>query len=226
MIKSFSLPLRPSPRPRCCLISLPTPQARHESSARRHRKALNIAPAPSFGGPSTTMPTGSSGKSRQPNSSRTPPGPDQIIFNPPPSVPNVYHTPRKFLPRSDIRKALPPAPASYSGMATIASGTGDPAAPLAPPVSQPQTKSYHLGPEQIEEIRALRKSDEDYWTRGKLAEKFKCSDLFVGIVVQASEARLKKVAKENAAVMKRWGSVRRRAREERQIRRSKWVEEA
>src|ERR1700712_5530811 len=62
---------------------------RHESSWRRQTQRLAMPEAPSM-------------KTRK---TKGPPK-SHIIFNPPPSMPNVYHTPLKFLPRNDKRRQL------------------------------------------------------------------------------------------------------------------------
>lgn len=67
---------------------------RGEATYRRHIKKLSIPPAPSFGPQKPTK-----------RVVDIPPS-SHIIFNPPPSAPNVYHTPLKFLPKSDRRRQL------------------------------------------------------------------------------------------------------------------------
>lgn len=69
--------------------TLDVAQRRHEATFRRLTKKLAMTPAPSF------RTKGISG----PQSSH-------IIFNPPPTTPNILHTPLKFLPREDPRRAL------------------------------------------------------------------------------------------------------------------------
>src|SRR5256885_13642591 len=60
---------------------------RYQSSYRRTRSRLNIKPDACFL-PSTTEIH------------------DHILYNPPPSAPNVYHTPTIFLPKSDKRRQI------------------------------------------------------------------------------------------------------------------------
>jgi hypothetical protein len=62
---------------------------RHQSSFQRLTRRLAMPEAPSM----KTL------KSDGPKTSH-------IVFNPPPSAPNVYHTPVKFLPEDDIRRRL------------------------------------------------------------------------------------------------------------------------
>lgn len=83
-------------------------------------------------------------------------------------------------------------------------------------------KKYHLTPHDVEEIRRLRTQDPYTWTRKKLAEKFDCSQFFVGMVAEAPpEKKEMEFAKEEAAKA-RWGKRRRYAREDRQKRRELW----
>lgn len=86
----------------------------------------------------------------------------------------------------------------------------------------PYEKQYNMSEAQIEELRALRQSNEDYWTRSRLAEKFKCSSLFVGMVVQASEKKLAAHQRDLKMQRGRMGMKRRTAREERVKRKEKW----
>ena len=69
---------------------------RGEATYRRHVKKLSIPPAPSFGPQKPT-------RRRLDDST---PATSHIIFNPPPTAPNVYHTPLKFMPKSDRRRQL------------------------------------------------------------------------------------------------------------------------
>lgn len=70
-------------------------------------------------------------------------------------------------------------------------------------------------------MRQLRKEDPDKWTRVKLAERFGCSQFFVGMVAK-NEIKAKKVEKEHARRREWWGKRRRGAREERGRRREGW----
>ncbi|MCJ1444805.1 MAG: hypothetical protein MMC23_005308 [Stictis urceolatum] len=174
------------------------------ATARRTHKALRPVPSPS-----------AAAAMKYANSHA-----NQIVFNPPPSAPSPYHTPPLFLPAEDPRRAL--LVLSHARSNPYASTTPK---PLPPPISQPRAKTYHLTPEDIEEMRRLRSSDEWTWTKKKLAEKFGCSELFVAMCVQASETR-KEWAKANLErVKERWGPRRRGAREERAKRRELWAKD-
>ena len=93
-----------------------------------------------------------------------------------------------------------------------------------PPLAQKiqKEKKYHLTPKEIEQIRKLRAKDPWTWTRKKLAEKFDCSQFFVGMVAEVP--REKKVVEEKKLeeVKDRWGRRRRYAREDRGRRRELW----
>lgn len=85
----------------------------------------------------------------------------------------------------------------------------------------PYEKKYHLDDAQIEEIRKLRLGDPDKWTRVKLAEKFGCSQFFVGMVVKVPE-KAERIAAEHRGMREKWGKRRKMAREERERRKVLW----
>ncbi|CAO2653323.1 Nn.00g027340.m01.CDS01 [Neocucurbitaria sp. VM-36] len=200
---------------------LPLVQHRHESTARRHKKLLALPEAPSY------------------TSNRSTP---TLVFNPPSSAPNVYHTPLKFLPKDDKRRQLYAAAQSYATTTAHRRQTSPIAAPGTPlsspsslpprpsanlpaPVRQPYEKKYHLSAQEIEEIRRLRQSDPGTWTRVKLAEKFGCSQFFVGMVAKAPE-KADQVSREHEDARRRWGQRRRIAREDRERRKVLWGSDA
>ncbi|KAI9881464.1 MAG: hypothetical protein M1830_000026 [Pleopsidium flavum] len=168
---------------------------RHESSFRRTKQRLRVKPDPSFATSNTYTQ-------------------DHIVFNPPSSAPSVYHTPSIFLPPNDRRRQL---------FAAAAGPAPEPQkARLPPPVRKPYEKQYHLTATDIEEIRRLRGEDPNVWTREKLAKKFNCSNLFVGIVCEASRERREGQQQILEAVKLKWGRRRRIAREDRVKRRETW----
>jgi hypothetical protein len=74
-------------------------QCRHQSTYRRTTRRLAMSGAPSM------------------KTSKIGGGPESshIIFNPPPTTPNVYHTPLKFMPASDPRRKMyQSAPSLYN----------------------------------------------------------------------------------------------------------------
>lgn len=64
--------------------------------------------------------------------------------------------------------------------------------------------------------------DPNVWTRKKLAEKFDCSQFFVGMVVQATKEKKEKEKKILEDVKEKWGRRKRYAREDRRKRRELW----
>jgi hypothetical protein len=85
-----------------------------------------------------------------------------------------------------------------------------------------QEKKYHLGEQEIAEIRRLRTEDPFTWTRKKLAEKYVCSQFFVGMVCEASKERKEQQRQILENVKEKWGRRKRYAREDRTKRRELW----
>ncbi|GIZ42380.1 hypothetical protein CKM354_000565300 [Cercospora kikuchii] len=191
---------------------------RNTASYRRTRKMLRVKQDPSFA-PSTTEKT------------------EHIIYNPPPSAPNVYHTPPKFLPESDPRRKLhieaaaaaaADAPQkSTSVLAAIAAqrAASQPKAADLKPIRPIYEKKYHLTQDDVDEIRRLRMEDPKHWSRLRLAEKFNCSQFFVSLCVTAPEVAKEKDAEADAARAK-WGRRKKEAREARVERKKLWGQEA
>jgi hypothetical protein len=158
---------------------------------------------------------------------------ERIIFNPPPSAPNVYHTPLKFLPPSDPRRKLHQEVAeaaasaipkeSTSVLATIAAqrAASQLKAEDLQPIRPIYEKKYHLKQDDIDEIRRLRKEDPRYWSRLRLAEKFACSQFFVSLCVTAPEVAQEKEAEAEAARAK-WGRRKMEAKTARVERKKLW----
>jgi hypothetical protein len=185
-------------------------QCRHESTRRRLTQRLRIPPAPSFQSGSTTQ--------------------DHIVFNPPSSTPNVYHTPLKFLPKNDPRRALFSANMGATPVAT-SSRTSAPFAmngaptTLPRPVEPVRKKKYHLKQQDVEEMRKLRAADPKTWTMRALARKFDCSTVFVGVVCSHAQAKKEHDARVEAA-RSTWGARRRDAFQARQQRKELWGQDA
>lgn len=190
-----------------CATVLNVTTKRNQSSYRRNRSRLNIKPDPNFL-PSKTEPH------------------DHIIYNPPPSMPNVYHTPTIFLPKDDKRRLLQP-PVTKSLLANTPAFTPSGKERLPPPVRQPYTKRYHLTEKDIEELRRLWVEDPSTWSRKKLSKKFDCSLAFVCFatdgLIKGRKAAQEKVTE---VVKSRWGPKRRVAREDRALRREQWNRDA
>lgn len=165
---------------------------RFESSARRTTKRLRTKPDASF--KAATSPEKLS---------------DYIVFNPPSSSPSPYQTPPAFLPPHDPRRALL-AQSHYHANPYI-----NPANKLPPLARRVQKeKKHHLKPEDMEEIRRLRREDPIKWTRKTLSEKFECSQFFVGLIAEATPEK-KQLERDGLETVKRtWGKKRKAARGE------------
>ena len=174
---------------------------RHESSARRTTKRLRVKPSASF---TANIPPEQSN--------------DHIVFNPPFSAPSPYHTPPAFLPPNDPRREL------LRESHTHTNPYRDPGKQLPPPINKKEEvpKRYHLTDKEIEEIRQLRGEDPERWTQTTLAEKYNCSEYFVGIVAPVTKARLEAHHRKKEEVEARWGRRRTYAREDRQRRKDMW----
>lgn len=190
----------------CAKVLRPTPR-RHQSSYRRSRSKLNIKPDASFL-PSTTETH------------------DHIIFNPPPSAPNVYHTPTIFLPKDDRRRQLHEALAQGDTTLSMSSSAILVPQRLPPPVRKPYEKRYHLTEAEMQEMRRLRREDPVKWSATQLGKKFDCSSLFVGFVTEGLSKEKQEQQKLVTQVVKsRWGPKRRVAREDRALRKERWYKD-
>ncbi|EEP82118.1 conserved hypothetical protein [Uncinocarpus reesii 1704] len=163
---------------------------RNQSTYRRLKQRLRIRPDASFGHPPAQ-------------------DYDHIIYNPPSSAPSTYQTPTKFLPPNDARRKL----RSDSDLG-VSSSVGN--LPLV--FKRPSAKRDLLMAKDIEEIRRLRLQDPMVWSRGKLAKRFGCSPLFVGMVCEASPEKKAIQKQVLEAVKSRWGVKRTIAREDRELR--------
>lgn len=170
---------------------------RNQSSYRRTKARLRVKPDASFG--------------HSANQAE-----DHIIYNPAPSAPSAYQTPTKFLPPGDARRSL----------RTQTSSSSQTTAEELPTVfKKPAEKKYHLTPSDVEEIRKLRLNDPMTWSKWKLAKRFDCSPVFIGMVCEASPQKKQIQRQVLEAVQTRWGTKRRMAREDRQLRRETWGRE-
>jgi len=167
--------------------------SRNQSSYRRIKQRLRVKPDASFS-PSVDQLR------------------DNIIYNPPSSCPSIYHTPAKFLPAHDLRRTL--------RVESPGESTREQSLPIV--FKNTQEKKYHLSPADIEEIRKLRLSDPILWSRWKLAKRFNCSPLFIAMVCEASPQKKEIQRQVLEAVRSRWGTKRRMAREDRQLRKESW----
>lgn len=77
----------------------------------------------------------------------------------------------------------------------------------------------------MKEIQRLRREDPETWTRVKLAEKFGCSQFFVGMVA-GHAGKAEKVERSHEEQRRKWGVRRREAREDRGRRKVLWGRDA
>ncbi|KAK3500141.1 mitochondrial ribosomal protein subunit L20-domain-containing protein [Neurospora hispaniola] len=163
---------------------------RYQSTANRTKRMLNIPPHESF--------------------LNVPVEGDRIIFNPPSSEASVYHTPFKFLPRSDPRRRAniyklfkpPQAPITTPESSTDAAADqhGD-----LPPVLYNPTKSYNVTPEQVEEIRELRAKDPKKYSVTYLSNKYNCTKVFIMMCTQAPREHQEQHKLARARTAENWG---------------------
>ncbi|KAI1501511.1 mitochondrial ribosomal protein subunit L20-domain-containing protein [Biscogniauxia marginata] len=109
---------------------------RHQSSTSRTKKMLKIPPHPSFLTPIE--------------------GQNHVVYNPPSAAPSVYHTPFKFLPRTDPRRQ-----ASLSQMlrSSLEYQAAHPKPP-SPPEAQTQTQTQ-TGQPNPDDIATAADNDND-----------------------------------------------------------------
>jgi len=188
-------------------LSLKHLTVRHKSSTRRTKKALNVPPHPSF----LANKQG-----------------DTIIFNPPASAASVYHTPFKFLPKSDPRRRTNLA-ALFESSTTLtfnpSSAVPDqqqqpPPAELPPRVNHERytADKYHLTKADVEEMRRLRAEDPVEWSVLKLARRYNCSPIFVMLTTKTSEEYRASVRARIDEARRQWGPIRTKARADRRKR--------
>ncbi|KAI1609282.1 mitochondrial ribosomal protein subunit L20-domain-containing protein [Exophiala viscosa] len=192
----FSQPLTASSRfYKLCAQILQPSFRRHESTYRRARSKLNIKPDASF------LPS----KTEQH---------DHIIYNPPPSMPNIYHTPNIFLPKNDRRKIMSD-PETRTKQMLLSQQVS--------PMKGHREKRYHLTEKEVEEMKQLRKDDPMQWSVNHLAKKFDCSPIFAMYATEGLAPEKQEQQKLVTEVVKsRWGKKRREAREDRALRKERW----
>lgn len=219
---------RPSPSTRPLRPS-PPDAARHKSSTSRTKRALNIPPHPSFLSPAgVPKPSNNAavGAAAAPTTAGGPSPSSHIIFNPPSAAPSVYHTPFKFLPRSDPRRRAQLPANLFSSSATIQYNAATAAAPTTAdvdPTAFPQVKPhagslYHLSEADVAEMRRLRAEDPVKNSVTALATRFGCAKLFVMMCCTSSLEHRVKMKEAFAEVRAKWGPRKAKAFEDRQRR--------
>ncbi|KAI0972338.1 mitochondrial ribosomal protein subunit L20-domain-containing protein [Xylaria arbuscula] len=172
---------------------------RHQSTTSRTKKMLKIPPHPDFLTPRS--------------------GANHIIYNPPSAAPSVYHTPFKFLPKSDPRRQANLSQLLRSS-ADLQTSTRLTTLPPTARAGETREKKYNVTREQVEEMRQLRASDPLTWSVHKLAAKFECTPLFVMMCCKASPEHKDKERQRLDAIKARWGPIRTKARDERKKRKT------
>lgn len=179
-------------------------QIRHKATFSRTKRALNIPPHPSF--------LAADAASEQ----------DTIIFNPPSAAPSVYHTPFKFLPKTDPRRRANLASlfeSHFGGRAAAAAADAVSTSDLPVVAEHKHTNRGPITREEVEEMRALRASDPHTWTVRNLGVKF---DLPMGFIMACCQAPREKIEFERRKmelIRQRWGPAKRKAMEDRARRR-------
>ncbi|KAI1260974.1 mitochondrial ribosomal protein subunit L20-domain-containing protein [Xylariaceae sp. FL1019] len=175
-------------------ISSSVASRRHQSTTSRTKKALKIPPHPDFLTPQS--------------------GANHIIYNPPPSAPTVFHTPFKFLPKSDPRRQANLVAHLRSAISSA------PNQAVPPPINAAELreKQYNVTKEQVAEMRQLRTENPAKWSVLKLAKKYDCTPMFIMMCVHAPAEHQKKEYERKEAIKARWGPIRTKAREERKKR--------
>lgn len=187
-------------------------QIRTKATSARTRRALNIAPHPSFLSSDSKLDR------------------DTIVFNPPSSSASVYHTPFKFLPKNDPRRRANLASLFESHFgggsgasataATTTTTTAMDASQMGPLVMQvPTFDRPPVTREEVEEMRQLRTEDPHRWTVKALSEKFQIPQRFVMSCCQAPKEKIEFERKKLELISRRWGAIKRKAKEDKERRR-------
>lgn len=199
--------LRPAAAARGCLNSGTNhslkQQIRTQATSARSRRTLNIPPHPTF--------LASDSRQQQ----------DHIIFNPPSAAPSVYHTPFKFLPKTDPRRRANLASLFESHFASDAKVEDIPTVRPTDPRSARTSSISSRGPvtkAEVEEMRRLREEDAHKWSVTALADKFDLPRGFVMACCQAPKDKIEFERKKLELIQQRWGPIRAKAREQKERR--------
>ncbi|XXH03686.1 hypothetical protein Hte_010092 [Hypoxylon texense] len=190
---------------------------RYQSTTSRTKRALKIAPHPSF----LSTPSSDSAS--------------RVIYNPPSSSPSVYHTPFKFLPRSDPRRQANLTQLLRTSSDLLTSSPSSSSSPSSPSSEQHQSlppelkappQKYNVTQEQVDEMRRLRAEDPEAWSVHRLADRYGCAPYFVMMCCRADREHRDRERARLDAVKARWGPIRAAAREERKKRRALLLKDA
>ncbi|PVU90811.1 hypothetical protein BB559_004427 [Furculomyces boomerangus] len=95
-------------------------------------------------------------------------------------------------------------------------------ADLPPPIHPTSSPSKMLSESEKIEILQLRNQDPVHWTRNRLAKKFGCSPLYIGIIAKCPEWRIRQIQLENEQKWLRMGYKKRMIKINRIKRRFSW----
>lgn len=185
-------------------------QMRTKATAARTKRSLNIPPHPSFLAPDAALEQ------------------DTIIFNPPSAAPSVYHTPFKFLPKTDPRRRANLASlfeSHFSAEAAVPSSSSPAGIQDLPVVRPAQVAPGSRDPitrEQVEEMRELRAADPFKWSVKALSKKYDIPQVFVQACCRAPPEKIEFERRKMELIQKRWGPSKRKAHEDR-LRRSEML---
>jgi hypothetical protein len=93
---------------------------------------------------------------------------------------------------------------------------------LPPPLKPIVEKKFHLTEADKQAMRDLRNKDPAYWTQKRLAEKFKCSRLFVALTAPCPEEQRQVLNEQLKKIQEKHGYKRRLIGINRQRRRELW----
>jgi hypothetical protein len=150
----------------------------------------------------------------KPGTSERPPyrAPDPLNDNPSATVTNLPDEDLTFIHRPP---PTAPSPVSYTTnpVSPLLKSPAESSSSPLPPVLRPSAgkpSPARLTAEQIAELRRLRSLDPVKWTRGRLAQKFDCTQHFVALVAATKKSTRKKLVQ--------------RRDEEHEANRAKWSE--
>ncbi|KAI9900797.1 hypothetical protein N3K66_005059 [Trichothecium roseum] len=175
------------------------PSVRTMKTAARTKRALKIAPHPSF----------------QPDRNNPSKG-DSIIYNPPSSEATPFHTPFLFLPNNDPRRTVIERARGSNPQVLAKDAVAASEEQLPPEMKYPRrTATYGLQEEEMLEMRKLRNEDPLKWSVNTLARKFNCSPVFVKIAAPAPKEHHEWLNAKRERKTQRWGAIKLKAMENR-----------
>ncbi|EDO19551.1 hypothetical protein Kpol_1018p84 [Vanderwaltozyma polyspora DSM 70294] len=131
---------------------------------------------------------------------------------------NSETIPSLFLAKDDPRKNI----ASHISDNDPLKAVDAPPALVGKSTLRAEGKTYHLKPEQIEEIKKLRSQDPEKYTRKVLAKKYNVSALFISLVASAPKERVQEMDRRLNVIKSQWHPRRAIAREDRKKRKELW----